>query len=128
MSSFDMELLQAKLDELLDWDEFVAEVEAVKALDFGALPAAEAGNLFSSLIQKAATVVERVAAEAKGVLSSKEKRDAVVDFLDDVIKLPFYLELLDGPVLKIMVDMVIGALNDKLGHLWGVDAPPTENG
>lgn len=53
-------------------------------------------------------------------LTGPEKRDwvakRVADFLDDHIKLPFFLELLDGPVffvLAVLVQMVFDAGKKK---------------
>ena len=37
--------------------------------------------------------------------TGKEKRDAVIKRLDDMIKLPFYLEWLDDKLIGILVDL-----------------------
>jgi hypothetical protein len=68
-------------------------------------------------------IAERLALDAGGV-SGQDKRDAVVKIIDDLIKLPFYLELLDGLVIGIIIDRIISALNKKFGHSWIDAAPP----
>lgn len=52
--------------------------------------------------------------------SGAEKRAAVVAKLDEWIKLPFWLEMIDGPVLGFIVDRVCNALNILTDHGdWG---------
>ena len=55
--------------------------------------------------------------------SGKEKRDAVVARLDEMIKLPFYLEWLDDKLIGIIVDLVCGKLNQVYAHKFA-DAKP----
>ena len=51
--------------------------------------------------------------------TSKEKRDAVVQKLDDIIKLPPFLEPFDGPIIGFFVDLAVSKLNDVIGHKFG---------
>ena len=55
--------------------------------------------------------------------SGKEKRDAVVKRLDELIKLPFYLEWLDDKLIGILVDLCCDKLNQVYAHHF-VDATP----
>lgn len=48
--------------------------------------------------------------------SGAEKRAAVVAKLDEWIKLPFWLEMIDGPVLGFIVDRVCNAMNILTDH------------
>ena len=48
--------------------------------------------------------------------SGKEKRDAVVARLDEIIKLPFYLEWLDDKIIGLAVDIVCNKLNVLYSH------------
>ncbi len=48
-----------------------------------------------------------------------EKRQAVVDKLDDLIPLPWFLECMDGPLIGWLVDKVCTLLNNQRGHEWG---------
>ena len=54
-------------------------------------------------------------------LSGKEKRDAVVKKLDDMIKLPSFLEPFDGPIIGFFVDLAVAKLNSTFGHSFGVE-------
>ena len=45
-----------------------------------------------------------------------EKKAAVVKKLDDLIKLPFYLEWIDDIILGVLVDNACKVLNDFAGH------------
>ena len=54
-------------------------------------------------------------------LNGKGKRDAVVKKLDDMIRLPVYLEPLDGPIIGFFVDMAVEKLNGAFGHSFGVE-------
>ena len=53
--------------------------------------------------------------ELKGKTGA-EKKAAVVKKLDDLIKLPFYLEWIDDIILGVLVDNACKVLNDFAGH------------
>lgn len=48
-----------------------------------------------------------------------EKRKYVIQRLDDMVKLPWYLEPFDGPAFGILVDLACDKLNLLCGHDWG---------
>ena len=54
-------------------------------------------------------------------LSGKEKRDAVVRKLDDMIRLTAYLEPFDGPIIGVFIDLAVSKLNSIFGHSFGVE-------
>lgn len=67
-----------------------------------------------------AWVVEQVLwaeANMKGK-SGAEKRQAVVDKLDALIPLPWFLEWMDGPLIGWLVDKCCALLNAEAGHDW----------
>lgn len=47
-----------------------------------------------------------------------EKRAAVVAKVDDMIKLPWWLEWADGPLIGWLVDQACDLLNEAHGHDW----------
>lgn len=47
-----------------------------------------------------------------------EKRAAVVAKVDDMIKLPWWLEWVDGPLIGWLVDQACDLLNEAHGHDW----------
>ena len=57
--------------------------------------------------------------------SGPEKRAAVVQKVDDMVKLPWWLEWADGPVIGWLVDQACAMLNEAHGHAWG-DADVTK--
>lgn len=69
------------------------------------------------LIEFAITVAEKAAGDIAGVASGA-KLEAVVTFLDEKIKLPFYLEILDGPAIRFSIAQVVTFLRAKLGPDW----------
>ncbi len=50
--------------------------------------------------------------------SSAEKRRYVVARLDDMVRLPWYLEPFDGPAFGLIVDYACEKLNLIMGHKW----------
>jgi hypothetical protein len=78
----------------------------------------EANRLIADLIDFAITTAERISADAGAALSGKDKLDAVVKFLDDAIKVPWYLEAFDGPAIRLAITQVVNVLNAKVGHDW----------
>ena len=47
-----------------------------------------------------------------------EKRAAVVQKVDDMIVLPWWLEWADGPMIGWLVDQACNLLNEAHGHDW----------
>jgi hypothetical protein len=64
-------------------------------------------------------VLETIVVEGVS-LSAPQKKDAAVSLLDDLLKLPFYLEPFDGIALGMLVDAAVRFMN-KVN--WGVDVP-----
>lgn len=67
---------------------------------------------------RAALCVEQAVVDIGAVLTSEEKREAAVQVVDDMIKLPGYLEMFDGMVISAIFAFVVGALNEKFGMAW----------
>ncbi len=106
---FDAKYLKSQMDELSEWNSLgKMKANFSKLTDF---------------VGRVVIFAELAASKIKGEvvsLQSKDKRDAVVSYLDDLIVLPWFLEPLDGPVIAALVDFVVGKLNDRLGHDWGL--------
>ena len=66
--------------------------------------------------------VERLDADARDIGEESgtgdDKLDAIVSWLDDVVKLPKLLEWLDGPVIRRVITAAVDQYNDELGHNW----------
>ena len=50
--------------------------------------------------------------------SAAKKRAYVVQKLDDMVRLPWYLEPFDGPAFGLIVDYACDKLNLIMGHKW----------
>lgn len=73
--------------------------------------------MFDSLKKWVVEQVLWVETNMKGK-SGKEKRQAVVDKIDSIIPLPWFLEWMDGPLIGWLVDKVCELMNGKNGHNW----------
>lgn len=59
---------------------------------------------------------------AKGdSVSGKEKLRAAVGMLDDAIKLPWYLEAVDGVIFRFLLSNIVSMLNKTLGKYWDIE-------
>lgn len=48
-----------------------------------------------------------------------EKKAYVVKTLDELIRLPLWLEPLDSAIFGALIDLICDKLNAKYGHIWG---------
>lgn len=53
-------------------------------------------------------------------IDSEDKLDAAAALVDKYLILPFYLELFDGPAIKIIISFVVTFINDKFGDVWDI--------
>ena len=69
---------------------------------------------------EAIAAVERLAYDLETLdkVEGREKRAAVVAAIDEAVELQFYLEPLDGFVIKIAIDGIVGYYNARFGHKW----------
>lgn len=51
-------------------------------------------------------------------MSSSDKLDLAAKVADDYIKLPFYVELFDRPIFRILIEAVVNTLNKYTGKNW----------
>lgn len=87
----------------------------------------QARVIITELIHFGILAVEKLSADAAQVESKtptgKEKLDALVEFLDDCIKLPWYAEIADGPILRMIISSTVGELNILFGKDWASKVP-----
>ena len=107
----DYKVTKDKMDEISEWNS-LAEVRAntIEIKEF---------------IQRLVILMEAISTDVTGeigaVVMSKDKRNAVVNAIDDMIKLPWFLEMFDGPAIGIVVDGICTALNTVFGNNWNVE-------
>ncbi len=68
--------------------------------------------LLVAFVTDAVGIVEKLAYDAKEVGFGKEKRDSIVQFLDDCVDFGWLAEKFDGYVIGKAVDGIVGMLND----------------
>ena len=131
MATLDKKKLYEALKAYAETDMFSDRLEQLKAYDFNPFrpPAnpdgpdgwdkvVEAGNLVNEILRDIIGVVEKVVRDAGEVGLGNEKREAVVQFLDDIIALPFWAEPFDKPLIRLLVDQLVGLLNSVFGKDW----------
>ncbi len=116
----------------LDLDEVKAAVVALKGIDWNPFDedADEYVGVFGEInhnfglvfdvAAQAAAVVQRIVVDGAS-LSDPQKHRVVVQILDDLIRLPFYAEPFDGPVLDVLVKSAVKMLR---AVNWGIELPP----
>jgi hypothetical protein len=100
----------------LEWNPFKLNADG-KPIGFDD-SVVKAPGMAVDLIKALGIVVEKVCADAGAVAAGGEKKKALVELLDEIIKLPFFLEPFDGPIISWLIDKVIDWLNLKLGSDW----------
>ena len=100
------EMLLAELKDAVKYESFCLEVEKVKqASGFGKVVA------IVGIAADAIKIVEHAALKLGATGVGPAKKVAVVKFIDDLIQLPIWLEFLDGPLISVAVDKLVGLLN-----------------
>ncbi|MCF4150237.1 hypothetical protein L2W58_00240 [Dethiosulfovibrio sp. F2B] len=106
----DAKYLKERMNELSEWNSLKKVRENLSnVVDF-----------VGRIVVFAELATSQVKDEISG-LQSKDKRDAVVEYLDGLIVLPWFLEPFDGPIIRGLVDYAVDKLNERLGHDWGLD-------
>lgn len=136
MATIDMTMLKDKVSEYLDIGTIVDRFTGLFRTDIDPLKigadgkyvglrpalteiAGEAHDVLYALVY----AVEKIAWDTGQVSLGKEKKQALVDFLDDIIDVGFLLEFIDGKVISILIDKLIALLNEKLGKDWVTRLP-----
>lgn len=126
--------VSAAIYEAIDGPEFIEKVRALKKnIDWNPFnedgdefvgPWAEIRQNFKLVGDVALAAVhcaERIVVEGRE-LSAPQKHAACVQALDDILRLPWYLEPLDGPVLDMVVSTAVAGLNGIAWLRGGTDA------
>lgn len=80
----------------------------------------------TAFLDHVVTIIERSSTDfsmLEGVdePSGKKKLDIAVKFLDDCIKLPFYLEWFDDNIIRFLLSTAVSSLNRHTGDAWKTD-------
>lgn len=105
----DSKILIDQIDEINEWNSYSKILMNIgKVVTF---------------VEYVVMVVEQTYAEIKDQLEysdGSDKLDAAVEIIDDLLELPFWLELVDEHVIKMLISVVVHYLNEKYGHIWEV--------
>ena len=107
----DYKVTKEKMDEISEWNS-LTEIRANTI---------EIKEFIQRLVILMEAISTDVTGEISAVVMSKDKRNAVVNAIDDMIKLPWFLEMFDGPAIGIVVDGVCTALNTVFENDWNVE-------
>jgi hypothetical protein len=115
----DKDLLLQKLVEYIDLSAMAEKIKACEGKSLYDMPAA-----LSDVITEVIVTVEKIMVDIQEVGHGGEKEDAVVAFLDGVIKLPYWLEPFDDNVIRPIVRSIVATLNKGLQYEWPKKAVP----
>ena len=133
------ELIRQRVFEYIDKDLLVEKLKAVGATDLNPFKLhpdsgkpigfskslLETEGFVSELLYYLLWVIEKIVSDI-GELASpvgKEKKRALIQILDESIRLPFFLEAFDGKIIGWVIDHLIEILNKFLGKDWLKNIP-----
>lgn len=74
-------------------------------------------KLIGGLIEKVVVCVETIFQKG-GVMTKEERIEYAVAILDKLIPAPGLLELVDGIIIRMLVNFAVDKLNAVFGHAW----------
>ena len=113
MASVNVEKLKEGLKAYFADPEIAKKIQEIKD-----------GNVFQkvviglSLVPDLVLLMEEISNDIEGAVPGSEKRKVIVDFLDDVIDAPFWLEPFDDNIIGMAIDGLVLYYNTKIGHGW----------
>ena len=108
--------LRASMDEFAEWDS-IAEVVAH-------------GRELFAFVARSVLLAEEAAVALKDELadlSGSDKQAALAKWLDEKVRLPWFLEFADGPALRLIISYAVRELNERFGHDWKGAGVTSEN-
>lgn len=109
------EVLLDGLKQYFDTEKYAKIIEEIKSA--GIIGKITRGL---SLVPLAVGAIEKVYMDLSDIQTGggKEKKDAVVEWLDDIIEGNFIIEMIDGKIISMAVDGLVLWLNITKGKLW----------
>ena len=113
-------------------DKILAEMDAIgedwNELFSGQFHLKEVFDLVASLVRAAESVItapkmgEDKHRSVREAFDYFDKKYRIIDRIDDLIPLPFFLEPFDGPFLRKLIDFLIGQAVSVFNHtIWAED-------
>lgn len=116
--------IQVRVDEVLtEYDGFKGKLDEAQEWNSLTEIISNIGTLTDFVIDVvlAVELSAREVADEFESITGAEKREAAAQLLDDLLDLPWYLEVIDGPAFEILLSVVVEMLNKYMGHDWNLD-------
>lgn len=102
--------LKSSIDEVSEWDSLGEIITNIGSIT----------NFIINVVLAVEFSVKELADEIEDI-TGVEKREAAVQVLDELLDLPWYLEMVDGPAFEIILSIVVDMLNKYMGNDWNLD-------
>lgn len=102
--------IKEQMDEASEWNslgEIISNIGKLNALIMDIILAVE--------------LVANDAIDDLEDLKSSDKLEAAVQIIDDLTNLPFWLELVDAHVFRLVISVLVEVINSKFGNAWNLD-------
>lgn len=100
--------LKEEIDEIREWNSFSKIVANISKIVV----------FFESVTIAVENIYEEIKEQFDDSTSSDDKLEAAAIVIDEIIKLPIYLELIDKYIIKMIISVVVHYLNERYGHEW----------
>jgi len=78
-------------------------------------------NEFLGIVERVVVTIEAMQVEfSKMLAGGKEKMKLAAQFMDELIRFPFFLELVDDKIFYIVISLIVGMKNKVEGHKWNI--------
>lgn len=125
------DIIRTQVFEYVDKDALVTKLKDLGATNLDPFKYNNAGKPigFSDTLMKAEGfagelihyllwAVEKICADAGEIAKGGEKKKALVQFIDNCIKLPFFFESFDDNIIEWLIDKGVESLNKAFGKDW----------
>lgn len=102
--------LMAQMDELQEWDSLDEILENINLIR----------QFFVNVILDVELVALTLLDEVEAIHGG-DKLDAAVELIDEYVKFPLMIEIVDGPAIKMALSMLVDSINKKFGPDWKLD-------
>ena len=88
-----------QIDELKEWNSFGEILRNIK--------------LFTQLVTHIILTVDDMCEMVEEKVNSDTKLNIAVDILDKYTVMPFWIDVFDGPILKVVISVIVESINNK---------------
>ena len=103
--------LKASVDEASEWSSLKDVIVNASSLV----------TFTTDIVLAVEISAKEVANEFGFVVSGNDKLKAAAKTIDSVLRLPWYLEIIDGFIIEIVLSFAVSVLNKYIGNDWDLD-------